>query len=163
MNGILQQAGQWVSGKLPWQHSAPDGNAMANPGGYGTQPGNGSSPYGSGFPPNRVPPNYPQNYPLGGPANRMAMGNPYSPRNYSPQNPQQAALTKGGPRLVQPLPRDVMEKRLPVKALPKRPKISLTPDQIRNNPILAKTMQFEQEFISMPWDFSNHIDPFNKH
>lgn len=155
MNGILQQAGQWVSGKLPWHHNNPDGNAMA-------KPGSAPSPYGGSLP-NRIPPNYPPNYPGGGPANRMAMGNPYGPRNYPPQNPQQAALAKGGPRLVQPLPRDVMEKRLPVKALPKRPKISLTPDQIRNNPILAKTMQFEQEFVSMPWDFSNHIDPFNKH
>lgn len=155
ISGAFQQASQWVSGKLPWsnQNTQPKqdtgpGNAMANSGNGQPMPLN-SGGYG----------NFPQGQKTQGqvnPYNRMSA----TPAGF-PQ--QQAALAKGIPSLPQALPRDVMEKRLPVKALPKRPKFSLTPDQIRFNPNLMETLKFQEEFISMPWNFSNHIDPFSHH
>lgn len=63
----------------------------------------------------------------------------------------------------QTIPREVLEKRLPVKAFPKRPKFSLTPDRIRWNPNRESYESMVEQIHNMPWDYSNHIDPFGSH
>lgn len=63
----------------------------------------------------------------------------------------------------QPLSRDFIEKRLPVKKLSKRAGLTLSPEEISENPNQKRAKVFMEEFATMPWNFKNLFDPYGQH
>lgn len=91
-----------------------------------------------------------------------------NPFRKKPENPTQTIPPgkipqNGRPRPPQYLSRDLIRERLPVKTLPFRPKFTITADRVRWSPSREAFDKLQQEIINMPWDYSNHIDPFNSH